>query len=88
MPTIISPIGGSFVVGHLPVICSGPFIGFRSFPAIPPVLLWGLFRVGAGAFVGCLAVELGLRNEYSLGYLVPVDDLYAIVDISICLNLL
>ncbi len=88
MPTIIGPIGGSFVVGYLPVVCSGPFAGSRPLPAILPVLLRDLFRAGVGAFVGCFAVEPGLRNEYSFGYLVPVDDLYTVADISICPGLL
>ncbi len=80
--------GGSFVVGHLPAVRSGPFMGSRPFSAISFVFLRGLFRVGVGAFVGCLAVELGLCNEYSFGYLVLVDDFYTVADISIRLGLL
>ncbi len=88
MPITIGPIGGSFVVRYLPVVRSGPFIRSRPLPAIPPVLLQGLFRAGTRALVGCLAVEPGLRNEYNLGYLVPVGDLYTVADISIRLGLL
>ncbi len=88
MPTTINLTGGSFVVGHLPAVYFSPFIRSRPLPAIPPVLLQDLFRAGAKTFVGYLAVEPGLRNEHSLGYLVPMGDLYIAADISIRLNLL
>jgi len=88
VPTIIGPISGSFVVEHLPAVRSGPFIGSRPFPAIPSIFLQDLFQVGAKAFVGCLAVEPGLRNKYSFGYLIPINDPYTVTDISIRPNLL
>ena len=88
MPTTTSPTDGSFVVRYLSVVCSGLFVGFRPLPVIPPIFLRNLFWVGVGAFVGYLAVEPGLRNKYSLGYLVPVDNFYTVTDISIRSNLL
>ena len=88
MSIIIGLTNGSFVVKYLSAIRSSPFVESRPFPAILPVLLQGLFRAGVGAFVGCLAIEPGFRNEYSFGYLVPIGDFYIVADISICLDLL
>ena len=83
MSTTTSSTDGSFVAGHLPTVYSGPFTGSRPLPAIPLVLLRGLFRAGARAFVGYLTVEPELRNEHSLSYLIPVGDLHTAADISI-----
>ena len=88
MSTIISLTNGSFIIRYLLAVYSGPFARSRPLPAIPPVFLRSLFRVGVEAFVGCLAVEPGLYNEYSLSYLVPVNDFYIVVDISIRPSLL
>jgi len=88
VPTTISPTSGLFVVGYLSAVRFGLFTRFRPFPTILSVLLQGLFRVGAGAFVGYFAVEPEFRNEYSLGYLVSMDDFYIAADISIHPNLL